>query len=181
MLVEQTPLEGVLVFTPRLFSDDRGSFFESFNHRRFEEAVGSTVSFVQDNESCSHKNVLRGLHFQAPPMAQGKLVRVVQGSALDVAVDIRKDSPTYGQHFKLILSSQNKKQLWIPAGFAHGFLSLEDGTVFTYKCTGYYAPETEGTIRWNDLDLQIDWGIEAPLISPKDEDSLLFHTFSSPF
>jgi dTDP-4-dehydrorhamnose 3,5-epimerase len=181
MIVERTPLEGVLVFTPRLFSDERGSFFESFNQLRFEEAVGTDVAFVQDNESVSHKNVLRGLHFQSPPMAQGKLVRVVQGSVIDVAVDLRKNSLTYGQHYKLILSSQNNKQLWIPPGFAHGFLSLEEATIFAYKCTNYYAPETEGTIQWNDPDLQIDWGIDVPIISTKDQDSILFRTFSSPF
>lgn len=181
MQVEQTTLEGVLIFTPRVFSDERGSFFESFHHGKMEEAIGSTVCFVQDNESVSHRNVLRGIHFQAPPKAQGKLVRVVKGSVIDVAVDLRKDSPTYGRHVKVLLSGENKRQLWIPAGFGHGFLSLEEGTVFAYKCTDYYAPETEGTIRWNDPDLDIDWGTGDPIVSAKDRDSLLFRTFHSPF
>lgn len=181
MLIEQTPLEGVMVFTPRIFSDDRGAFFESFHHRKFEEAIGRSVAFVQDNESVSHKDVLRGLHFQSPPMAQGKLVRVVKGAVLDVAVDLRASSPTYGRHFKIELSGENKKQLWIPEGFAHGFLSLEPDTVFVYKCTNYYAPETEATLRWDDPDLAIDWGTQSPVISEKDRDSLLFHTFRSPF
>jgi len=181
MVIEQTLLEGVLLFVPRVFSDDRGSFFESFNHRAFEEAIGHAVEFVQDNESVSHLNVLRGLHFQLPPKTQGKLVRVVKGSVLDVAVDLRKNSSTFGKHVAVNLSAENKKQLWIPPGFAHGFLSLEEGTIFNYKCTDYYAPETECTIQWNDPDLEINWGIKSPIISAKDQDSLLFHTFDSPF
>lgn len=181
MVVEQTPLSDLLVITPRIFSDDRGSFYESFHHKRFEEAVGRTVQFVQDNESVSQKNVVRGLHFQVPPMTQGKLVRVVRGAVLDVAVDLRKNSSDFGKHFSILLSGENKKQLWIPEGFAHGFLSLEPDTIFAYKCTNYYAPETERTLRWDDPDLAIKWGINEPLISPKDADSLLFHTFESPF
>ncbi|ASS47432.1 MAG: dTDP-4-dehydrorhamnose 3,5-epimerase [Candidatus Fluviicola riflensis] len=181
MVIEQTHLEGVLLFSPRIFSDNRGHFFESFNHRDFESAVGFPVEFVQDNESVSHRNVLRGLHFQLPPMSQGKLVRVVQGSVLDVAVDLRKNSSTFGKHVAVQLSSENKKQLWIPPGFAHGFLSLEEGTIFSYKCTNYYAPETECTLQWNDPELGINWGIEKPVISAKDQNSLLFHTFTTPF
>ena len=181
MLVEQTPIKGVLVFTPRLFSDDRGSFFESFNQQQFEEAVGQSVNFVQDNESISHQNVLRGLHFQSPPMAQGKLVRVVRGAVIDVAVDLRKQSSTYGEHVKIMLSGDNKQQLWIPPGFAHGFLSLASDTIFSYKCTNYYAPETENTLQWNDPTIAIDWGADTPIISMKDQDSLLFSTFVSPF
>lgn len=181
MVIEQTLLEGVLLFVPRVFSDDRGSFFESYNHRAFESAVGHPVEFVQDNESVSHLNVLRGLHFQLPPKTQGKLVRVVKGSVLDVAVDLRKNSSTFGQHVAVELSAENKKQLWIPPGFAHGFLSLEEGTIFTYKCTDYYAPETECTIQWNDPALDINWGVLSPVISAKDQNSLLFHTFDSPF
>lgn len=181
MLVEQTPIKGVLVFTPRLFSDDRGSFFESFNQQQFEEAVGQSVNFVQDNESISHQNVLRGLHFQSPPMAQGKLVRVVRGAVIDVAVDLRKQSSTYGEHVKIMLSGDNKQQLWIPPGFAHGFLSLASDTIFSYKCTNYYAPETERTLQWNDPTIAIDWGVDTPIISMKDQDSLLFSTFVSPF
>ncbi len=181
MLVEQTPIKDVLIFTPRLFSDDRGSFFESFNHQQFEEAVGQSVNFVQDNESISHQNVLRGLHFQSPPMAQGKLVRVVQGAVLDVAVDLRKQSSTYGKHVTVKLTGDNKQQLWIPPGFAHGFLSLASDTIFNYKCTNYYAPETEHTLQWNDSEIAIDWGIDNPIISIKDQHSLLFTTFVSPF
>lgn len=181
MVVEQTPLADLLVITPRIFADERGSFYESFNLKRFEEAAGIKVEFVQDNESISHKGVLRGLHFQLPPMAQGKLVHVVRGSVLDVAVDLRKNSPDFGKHFSVFLSGENKKQFWIPAGFAHGFLSLEPDTIFAYKCTNYYAPETECTLRWNDPDLGIDWGITHPLVSTKDADSLLFRNFDSPF
>lgn len=181
MLAEQTGPEGLWLFTPRIFSDNRGHFFESFNQQAFEKVIGYSVSFVQDNESCSNRHVLRGLHFQAPPMAQGKLVRVIRGSVLDVAVDLRKESNTYGQHVKVLLSGENKKQFWIPPGFAHGFLSLEADTLFAYKCTNYYAPETEGTIRWDDPDLSVDWGIDTPVISPKDHDSLFFNTFHSPF
>lgn len=181
MQVEATALEGVFIFTPRVFSDERGSFFESFHHGNMEAAIGAPVRFVQDNESVSHRNVLRGIHFQSPPKAQGKLVRVVKGSVIDVAVDLRKDSPTYGQHVKVLLSGENKRQLWIPAGFGHGFLSLEEGTIFAYKCTDYYAPETEGTIRWNDPDLDIDWEMNDPIISAKDQDSILFRNFHSPF
>lgn len=181
MVVEQTPIQDLLVITPRVFADNRGSFYESFNQQRFEEAIGEKITFVQDNESISHKGVLRGLHFQLPPMAQGKLVHVVRGSVLDVAVDLRKNSPHFGQHFTVELSGENKRQLWIPAGFAHGFVSLEQDTIFAYKCTNYYAPETECTLRWNDPDLAISWGTNAPLISEKDADSLLFRNFDSPF
>ena len=129
----ETGIKGLLIIEPKVFGDHRGYFFESFHRQKFSEAVGYEVSFVQDNESMSGKRVLRGLHFQKPPFAQGKLVRVIQGSVLDVAVDIRKDSPTYGQHFTLELSAMNKLQLWIPEGFAHGFASLEDDTIFQYK------------------------------------------------
>lgn len=181
MVVEQTPISDLLVITPRVFTDDRGSFYESFNHNRFEEAIGEQISFVQDNESISHKGVLRGLHFQLPPMTQGKLVHVVRGSVLDVAVDLRRNSPHFGHYFSIELSGENKRQLWIPAGFAHGFLSLENNTVFAYKCTHYYVPESECTLRWDDPDLAINWGTDSPLISRKDADSLLFRNFTSPF
>lgn len=181
MTVDKTPIEGLLVFTPRIFPDNRGHFFESFNQRLFEEAVGKPVRFVQDNQSLSHRGVLRGLHFQAPPHAQGKLVRVLHGAVLDVAVDIRTGSATYGRHFSIELTAENRRQLWIPEGFAHGFVSLEEQTIFAYKCTDYYAPSSEGTIRWNDPQLGIDWRISDPFISEKDNNSLIFHNFPSPF
>ena len=181
MIAEPTGLEDLVVLTPRVFTDDRGSFSETFNNRVFREITGTSLSFVQDNESVSRKGVLRGLHFQVPPKAQGKLVRVISGSVLDVAVDLRTASATYGRHFSVLLSGSNKKQLWIPPGFAHGFLSLEEETVFAYKCTDYYSPEHERTIGWNDPDLAIDWGIHAPLISAKDLESQDFRTFDSPF
>ena len=139
------------------------------------------MSFVQDNLSKSDKNVLRGLHFQAPPYAQGKLVQVIRGSVLDVAVDIRKDSPTYGQHHSVVLSEENKTQFYVPEGFAHGFVTLEDNTIFSYKCTNLYHPNTEGAIIWNDKDLEIDWQVENPIISEKDLKANPFHSFESPF
>lgn len=181
MIIHSTPIEGLLIVEPDVFSDDRGYFMESFNARRFEEHTGIALQFVQDNESGSVKHTLRGLHFQAPPYEQGKLVRISKGAALDVAVDIRKESPTFGQHHSVVLSADNKLQFWIPPGFAHGFLTLEDDTVFTYKCTGYYHKGSEYALRWNDPDLGIDWGIEDPILSPKDSEAPLFATFESPF
>jgi dTDP-4-dehydrorhamnose 3,5-epimerase len=181
MIAEQTGIEGLVVLVPRVFSDDRGAFSESFNAARFEELTGSKAVFVQDNESVSHKNVIRGLHFQLPPMAQGKLVRVVKGSVLDVAVDLRRESPTYGKHFAVGLSGANKKQLWIPRGFAHGFLSLEDETVFAYKCDNYYSPQHEQALRFDDPEIGISWNVNNPVISPKDRESMDFLTFESPF
>ena len=181
MIIEKTNIEGVVVLTPKVFGDDRGYFFESYNQRKFEEAVGFTPTFVQDNQSKSQKGVLRGLHFQNPPFEQGKLIRVITGSVLDVAVDIRKDSPTYGDHFKIVLSGENHKMVWLPAGMAHGFVSLEDDTIFFYKCTNYYNKESEGAVLWNDKDLAIDWGIEHPILSEKDKEAELFNTFESKF
>lgn len=181
MTVEALHMEGLFLLKPRLFADSRGHFFESYNQAAFERETGTKVTFVQDNESMSSKNVLRGLHFQVPPMAQGKLVRVVQGAALDVAVDIRKNSPTYGQHALVELTAENRIQLWIPPGFAHGFLSLEDNTIFAYKCSEYYSAQHEQAIRWDDPVLNIDWSCEAPLLSEKDTHSLDFSTFVSPF
>lgn len=181
MIVEKCEIEGLLTLTPRIFEDTRGAFFESFNQSAFNEHVGEIVEFVQDNQSTSKKNVLRGLHFQNPPFAQGKLVRVIQGSVLDVAVDIRKNSPTYGKVFQLELSAQNAKQLWIPPGFAHGFLALEDNTLFAYKCTNYYNPTAEDSLRWDDEDLGIHWNVFQPIISEKDKQAKLFSTFVSPF
>lgn len=176
-------IEGLFILEPRVFEDDRGYFFESFNQARFDSIIGEKVVFCQDNESFSHKNVLRGLHFQAPPYAQGKLVRVTRGSVLDVAVDIRLKSPTYGQYTSVLLSAENKRQFWIPAGFAHGFLTLEDQTVFNYKCTNLYHAESEGGLNWNDPALQIDWGLQGiqPILSDKDRVEINFIEFKSPF
>lgn len=159
----------VILFEPKVFGDDRGFFFESFNHARFEEAVGHPVKFVQDNHSKSSRGVLRGLHYQVQ-QAQGKLVRVVQGEVFDVAVDIRRSSPTFGQWVGARLSGENKHQLWVPEGFAHGFVVLSDTAEFLYKTTDYYAPAHERSILWNDSDLGIDWHTsDAPLLSGKDQ------------
>ncbi len=174
MEVTSTPLQGLLVITPRIFTDDRGHFLESWNQRAFNEAIGREVEFVQDNESLSHRHVLRGLHFQVAPHAQCKLVHVVKGHVLDVVVDIRPDSATYGRHFKIELDGTSKRMLWIPEGFAHGFLALEEDTVFTYKCSRPYDKPSERTILWNDPDLGIDWGVDRPLVSAKDGDGIPF-------
>ena len=181
MEIKPTSIEGLLIIEPRVFKDDRGEFFESFNQVIFDKATDGKYHFVQDNQSISKKNVLRGLHFQKPPYAQGKLVRVIQGSVLDVAVDIRKDSVTYGQYVSIELSAKNNKQFFIPPGFAHGFIALENDTIFAYKCTNYYAPNYEGTIRWNDPLLNIDWRNESCLVSEKDKIGLDFCNFVSDF
>lgn len=169
MKVETTPLEGLLVIRPKVFRDDRGWFLESFNRRVFKEATGLDPVFVQDNESRSQAGVVRGLHYQVAPHAQGKLVRVIAGAVLDVCLDIRRGSPTYGRHFKLVLTGEEKEMLWIPEGFAHGFNTLEDGTIFSYKCTAFYHPPSERTVLWNDPALGIDWGIDDPVLSAKDK------------
>jgi dTDP-4-dehydrorhamnose 3,5-epimerase len=175
-----TGFEGLFVIQPKVFEDERGYFFESFNAAIFAKN-GIDVNFVQDNQSLSSKNVLRGLHFQNQPFAQAKLVNVTKGSVLDVVVDIRKNSKTYGEHFKLILSEKNKSMLFIPIGFAHGFLTLEDQTIFSYKCSNFYKKESEGSIFWNDEILNINWGITNPIISDKDKVARLFNSFNSPF
>jgi len=180
MEFEKTTIEGLLILKPRIFNDERGYFYESYNKTSFAEN-GFDIEFVQDNQSLSQKGVLRGLHFQAPPFEQGKLVRVIQGSVLDVAVDIRPHSPTYGQYVSVLLSGENKTQFWIPPGFAHGFLTLEDNTLFCYKCTGPYSKESECAILWNDPQLNIDWNIEKPIVSTKDQEAELFERFTSPF
>jgi dTDP-4-dehydrorhamnose 3,5-epimerase len=174
------PIEGVLEIIPRKFGDARGYFFESYSQQVFAEA-GIDVTFVQDNESFSQKGVLRGLHFQKPPYAQGKLVRVSSGRALDVAVDIRKNSPTYGQHITCLLDTVRNNLFYIPPGFAHGFVALEDNTTFLYKCTHYYNPAAEGGLIWNDPDLNINWNISDPLISAKDQVLPRLAEFESPF
>lgn len=169
MKVTPLAIPDVLLIEPRVFGDERGFFFESFNQQRFNEVTGLDLQFVQDNHSKSAKNVLRGLHYQLPPKAQGKLVRVVAGEVFDVAVDIRKNSPTFGQWVGAILSGDNKHQLWIPPGLAHGFLVLSESAEFLYKTTDYYAPELERVIIWNDPDLAIEWPIDGvPLLSGKD-------------
>jgi len=180
MEIKEEKIEGVYSIFPRVFGDERGYFFESFNKERYA-AITCDFSFVQDNESCSGKNVVRGLHFQVPPFDQGKLVQVSRGKAIDIAVDIRRSSPSYGQHIKVVLCSKQKNQLWIPPGFAHGFCSLEDDTVFSYKCTNYYSPQHERSILWNDETLNIDWGIIDPIVSEKDKIGLIFSDFISPF
>ena len=171
MKVTDTKIPDVKVIEPTVFEDERGFFFESFNHKKFEEAIGRSVTFVQDNHSKSSKGVLRGLHYQLPPHAQGKLVRVVQGEVFDVAVDIRKSSPTYGQWVAETLSAENKKQLWIPEGFAHGFLTLSDTAEFLYKTTDYYAKEFEHSIIWNDAISNITWPKQVK-VSVSDKDTI---------
>jgi len=180
----ETPIKDLFVIEPKLWQDSRGYFYESYNQRFFEQA-GITANFVQDNESSSKKGALRGLHAQASPFAQGKLVRVVQGSVIDIAVDIRKDSPTYGQHFAIKLSGENHKQLWVPPGFLHGFLTLEDDTIFTYKVTNYYDKASEIGVIWDDPTINIDWTayLNANEILLSDKDLVLgdFASFQSPF
>ncbi len=180
MQVESFDIKGPLLFTPRVFDDERGYFYESYNEEVFSKH-GLNTRFVQDNQSCSKKNVLRGLHFQHPPFDQGKLVRVLRGSVIDVAVDIRRNSPTYGKHIKVTLSETNKLIFWIPPGFAHGFLSLEEDTLFLYKCTRVYHKNSESGILWNDPVLKIDWGIDTPLVSSKDLELPGFHMLKSTF
>lgn len=163
-----TAIPDLLIIEPKIFGDERGFFFESFNRRQFAELTGRDVDFVQDNHSRSVKNVLRGLHFQIQ-QPQGKLVRVVQGTVFDVAVDIRKSSPTFGLHVGLELSAENKRMLWIPEGFAHGFVVLSDTAEFLYKTTDYWAPEFERSIIWNDPTIAIQWPIHEPALSVKDQ------------
>lgn len=184
MQITQTPIEGLLIIEPKVWRDNRGYFYESYNAKLFAEA-GIDVNFVQDNQSFSQKGALRGLHAQAQPFEQGKLVRVLQGAVMDVAVDIRKNSPTYGQHFDIVLSEENHKQLWVPAGFLHGFLTLEDQTIFTYKVSNYYDKNSEIGVMWNDPDLNIEWSRDIPesefLLSDKDQVLSQFKDFKSPF
>ena len=180
MEIQKTPIDGLLLLKPQVAYDPRGYFYESYRKDLFA-SLGVTEDFVQDNQSLSQKGILRGLHFQAPPYAQGNLVRVIAGAVLDVVVDIRKASPTYGQHFSITLAAENLLQFWMPPGFAHGFLTLEDNTIFAYKCTNYYNQPAEGGIRWNDPVLGIDWNVESPLLSEKDTITPLLKDFDSPF
>lgn len=169
MQATRLSIPDVILFTPKVFGDERGFFFESFNQQKFEELTGLKPNFVQDNHSKSQKGVLRGLHYQLPPKAQGKLVRVVQGEVFDVAVDIRKSSSTFGQWVGVMLSAENKQQMWIPEGFAHGFLTVSETAEFIYKTTDYYAPEYERCIAWNDPAIGIHWPLSvAPVLSGKD-------------
>lgn len=175
MNVIRTAIPEVLIFEPKVFGDERGFFMESFNERAFREATGRDDPFVQDNHSRSARGVLRGLHYQLPPHAQGKLVRVVSGTVFDVAVDVRRSSPTFGRWVGVELSAGNHRQLWIPPGFAHGFLVLSESADFLYKTTDYYAPETEGAVRWDDPALGIEWpeaGV-TPQLSAKDQSAPL--------
>ncbi|GAB4149424.1 MAG: dTDP-4-dehydrorhamnose 3,5-epimerase [Bacteroidia bacterium] len=176
----QTEIEGLVIIKPRIFNDPRGYFYESYNKQLFA-AHGINEDFVQDNQSLSQKGVLRGLHFQAPPFAQGKLVRVISGKVIDVAVDIRKGSPTFGKHITVELSGENKTMFYIPPGFAHGFVTLEDNTIFSYKCTNFYNKPSEGCLFWNDPAIGINWQISEPLLSEKDLQGSLLHDLNSPF
>ena len=173
MEIVPTDIPDVLIIKPQVFADERGYFFESYNREKMI-TTGIDMDFVQDNESKSAKGVLRGLHFQKPPFSQGKLVRVIQGAVLDVAVDLRQSSPTYGKWVGVELTAKNKWMCWIPSGFAHGFLTLEDDTVFFYKCTNFYNKESEGSVRWNDPKLGIDWRNSNPILSTKDVEAPLF-------
>lgn len=183
MNVINTDIQDVKIIEPRIFGDARGYFFESFSERDFLSQTGITVSFIQDNESKSRYGVVRGLHFQKPPYAQAKLVRVVYGKVLDVAVDIRRNSPTYGHHVAVELGGENHRQLFLPKGIAHGFAVLSDEVVFQYKCDEYYHPESEGAIAWDDPTLAIDWRLskEDVILSEKDSHHPKFNEFVTPF
>ena len=182
MEVIKTDIEGVVIIEPRIFKDSRGYFFESYSKREFDEKV-RPIDFVQDNESMSTRGVMRGLHFQRPPFAQSKLVRCIKGSVLDVAVDIRKGSPTYGKYVSCLLSEENHRQFFVPRGFAHGFAVMSDIAVFQYKCDNYYHPEADGGISILDASLGIDWGItiDDAILSDKDQKHPLLNDFDSPF
>ena len=181
MNLSSTPtISDLKLLHPNIYNDERGCFFESYNCQTFKN-LGITVVFLQDNQSCSKKNVIRGLHFQAPPFAQAKLVRVIKGAVIDVVVDLRKESPTYGQHFSVVLSEENQLQFYIPMGFAHGFAALEEDTVFAYKCSNVYHKDSERSILFNDEDLKINWNIENPIVANKDLQGIRFKDFISPF
>ncbi len=180
MEIIETGIKDLLLLKPKVFKDERGYFYESYNQLNFKN-IGINVEFTQDNQSLSNKDIVRGLHFQSPPHAQDKLVRVIKGAVLDVAVDIRKNSPTYGKHFKVELTEDNFLMLFIPKGFAHGFATLQDNTIFSYKCSDTYHPETEGGLQWNDREIGIEWGIENPILSEKDKKYEPFSLFISPF
>lgn len=180
MEVKKILIDGPLVIQPRIFYDARGYFYESYNNETYVKA-GIDVTFVQDNQSLSQKGAVRGLHFQSPPFEQGKLVRVIKGAVYDVIVDIRKESKTFGQHYGIELNEENFTMFWIPPGFAHGFSTLRDDTVFAYKCTNLYDKSSEGGVLWNDSTLGIDWNVENPIVSDKDQILPPFKDFKSPF
>ena len=180
MKVDETPIEGLLIIQPDVYFDERGYFLETYNKEKWKE-LGINFDFLQDNQSQSSKGVLRGLHFQNPPYAQGKLVSVIAGAVIDIAVDLRRKSKTYGSYFALELSEQNKTIFWIPPGFAHGFVSLQDNTIFSYKCTQVYNKHSEASIRWDDPDLAIDLKIQNPIISEKDRNAPFFKEYISMF
>jgi len=173
MIIKETNLKGCFEVEPAIYGDDRGVFFESFNEAEFLKKTGLNIHFVQDNQSTSQRGVLRGLHFQTGAFAQAKLVRVIKGKVLDVAVDLRKDSSTYGQHFSCILTGKNNKQLFVPRGFAHGFSVLEDDTIFAYKCDNYYNKASESGIIYNDVDLNIDWMLDQKEVVLSEKDRVL--------
>jgi len=180
MEVIDLPIPDVKLIKPQVFGDERGWFYETYNEKRYFEA-GITAKFVQDNQSFSQKNVVRGLHFQRPPYTQAKLVSVIQGAALDVAVDIRKGSPTYGLYVSALLTGENHHQLFVPRGFAHGFSVLEPNTIFAYKCDNFYNKASEGSIRFDDPEIQIEWGVEVPILSEKDKEGVFLKEFETPF
>lgn len=182
MTFTETKIKGLFIIEPKLWRDGRGYFFESYSKKEFEGA-GIDANFVQDNQSLSQKGTLRGLHAQQNPSAQGKMVRVIRGRVIDVAVDIRKNSPTYGEHVAIELSEENHKMFWVPPGFLHGFITLDNDTIFTYKVTGLYDKQSEIGVRWNDKDLNIDWGMDPLeiILSEKDKELPLFKDFVSPF
>jgi len=179
MNIITTPFKDLLIIEPTVFKDGRGYFFETYRKKKLDEFI--KIDFVQDNESCSEKNVLRGLHLQLPHFAQAKLIRVINGAILDVAVDLRKNSKTFGKHFKIELNQDNKKQLFIPIGFAHSFITLTDNTVINYKCSEFYSPKSEVSLLWNDKTLNIDWPTKNPIVSDRDKKGQLFESFDSPF
>ncbi|MDP1725618.1 MAG: dTDP-4-dehydrorhamnose 3,5-epimerase [Bacteroidota bacterium] len=180
MKITKTGIEGPLIIEPQIFTDARGYFFESYNEEKMK-SMGISGRFVQDNQSLSQKGAIRGLHFQSPPFEQGKLVRVVQGAVLDVVVDIRKNSVTYGRQISVELSAQNQLMFWIPPGFAHGFETLMDDTLFLYKCTNTYNKASEGGLLWNDPELAIEWKTACPIVSDKDKVLPTLKNFTSPF
>jgi dTDP-4-dehydrorhamnose 3,5-epimerase len=179
-IINLPPISGLKLLLPNLIHDERGCFFESYNLETFKN-LGITDVFVQDNQSLSKKNVIRGLHFQVPPFAQAKLVRVMKGAVLDVAVDLRKESPTYGQHHSVLLSEENKLQFYIPVGFAHGFAALEENTIFIYKCSNIYYKDSERSLLFNDKNLNINWHLENPIVTDKDLQATCFNDLISPF
>jgi dTDP-4-dehydrorhamnose 3,5-epimerase len=181
MKIKKTKIKGLFLIKPKIFNDQRGYFLESFNQKLFYELSNVKTNFVQDNQSCSSKAVLRGLHFQNPPFAQAKLVSVIKGSVIDVAVDIRKDSPTYGEYIMEELNEENHLMMYLPEGIAHGFITLEDNTIFTYKCSNYYNNESEDSLIWNDPDIGIKWPNIPPILSEKDKNAKNFASFVSKF